>query len=641
MRNRYKLSKFFSKEKNPSFKDGNIHWELLTSLLQGYGRVYGENELFHRLGKIISERDVAAYLALDPFLIFGSQLYSRSQWRHFRDVYQLCAFLRKFPFPHSAYPIDRREVAKATLLRCEEKCRETNERLGRETYRSIARMSRTIRGVLGDLTPDLVMKIIRLGKHGPGSTLSSNGNRVTPYYKYVDFPYTVTPAAFTYAATAISSSTRWMELAESSGLRVEYHPGSGMQSYNEFLLLKDCHKVVNTDRITFVPKDARTDRPIAVGASMNLYLQLGVKAYMQERLMSVGVDLTDQSKNQCLAQVGSKFWGDEGYPSPNQFITIDLSSASDSISRVLVEKLLDPLWYGLLDDFRHKSGVIDGAELSYEKFCAMGNGYTFPLESLIFYAAVKAAVEEDGYQLEQGDFAVYGDDIIIRRRHLVTLQRILDECGFSINSAKSFTEGPFKESCGADFLHGNNVRPFYLKREVKSHEDLYFVCNSVAHMCISDRGSAILRELYSRSLRYLGTSYHVTPLGGDVEGGIQAPLSALVGTGLSPYLTRAEKLSLYHQGHLSKEALGSNLPICVEVAYVPRRYGGKGLGLLHTYIEGRKDGGPTGQYDSRPIVGSYTTRRNAGSRCVSVREVPNWDFPYVGKVSAHPFYWVD
>ncbi len=39
----------------------------------------------------------------------------------------------------------------------------------------------------------------------------------------------------------------------------------------------------------------------------------------------------------------------------------------------------------------------------------------------------------------------------------------LQLCGFTVNSSKSFTDGPFRESCGHDYYKGIDIRPVYTK----------------------------------------------------------------------------------------------------------------------------------------------------------------------------------
>ena len=88
----------------------------------------------------------------------------------------------------------------------------------------------------------------------------------------------------------------------------------------------------------------------------------------------------------------------------------------------------------------------------------MGNGYTFELETLLFYCLVEAVCGKDGR------LSVYGDDIICPSNRAAVVTRLLKFCGFSLNEDKSFSEGFFRESCGGHFYRGVDVKPFYIER---------------------------------------------------------------------------------------------------------------------------------------------------------------------------------
>jgi hypothetical protein len=85
----------------------------------------------------------------------------------------------------------------------------------------------------------------------------------------------------------------------------------------------------------------------------------------------------------------------------------------------------------------------------------MGNGSTFVLETLIFAGAC--------YAVGSKDFSVYGDDIIIETELFDDLVAFLRFLGFKLNHQKSYTAGPFRESCGVNAYDGVDITPFYLR----------------------------------------------------------------------------------------------------------------------------------------------------------------------------------
>jgi len=209
-----------------------------------------------------------------------------------------------------------------------------------------------------------------------------------------------------------------------------------------------------------VPKTALVDRTIAIEPLLNGYVQKGIDEYLRLLLKRVGLDLEHQEPNQELALLGSL---------PNQvdpFVTIDLSSASDSISLEVVRYLLPPAWFDLLNRTRSPGYTFDGANyLRYEKFTSMGNGFCFPLETLIF-ASVCAVLSKPK------DFIVYGDDIIVRQSVAHEVLKTLWGLGFRHNTDKTFLSGEFRESCGADYYAGQNVRPLNLDYTFAKYEDV-------------------------------------------------------------------------------------------------------------------------------------------------------------------------
>jgi hypothetical protein len=145
----------------------------------------------------------------------------------------------------------------------------------------------------------------------------------------------------------------------------------------------------------------------------------------------------------------------------------------------------------------------------------MGNGFTFELESLIFYAISLATVMVDnGYDLDNAkkNVAVYGDDLIVPAKLYTSLVVNLNFIGFEINADKSFHKGNFFESCGSDFYNGTDVRPFFLKREILTVKDAYFLCNSLLYKSIKI-GNGFLFPAYLECLRIIKTVMHKPQLG--------------------------------------------------------------------------------------------------------------------------------
>ena len=210
---------------------------------------------------------------------------------------------------------------------------------------------------------------------------------------------------------------------------------------------------IGNGELSFVPKNAKTNRTIMIEPILNTFVQRGIGRYIKRRLVHYGCNLYDQSVNRQAAMEGSL---------TGSLVTLDLSSASDLIAHNVVATLLPPDWYELLVQWR--TGRIEykkkGLVFELEKFSSMGNGFTFELESLIFYALALVTAREVG---SSSQVSVYGDDIIVGSDAADLLIERLELFGFKVNTKKSCLHGPFRESCGGDYLSGLDIRPFYCK----------------------------------------------------------------------------------------------------------------------------------------------------------------------------------
>lgn len=417
---------------------------------------------------------------------FGGCLTSLLSFRQFISL------LRKVPFTKT--DLDRRSIAISKFWSSERKCKYTNRRLRYfrlkpDRMEPIIRvlMSRTrvlVREYLGEFSPRCYRSILSHARPGPGLSIGTwNRFRTSPVYKHLATTPAVTPMAKSIAIDlfCLRPETLLSQCLWSSDGKVKVPFEDWITPHN---------------RIGFVPKDGRTLRSIAVEPSLNVYLQLGVHEHLVRRLRSKGiVDLSSQETNQILSYLASKD------KSRFRLATLDLKSASDSVSIELVRWLLDPSWFHFLDSLRSHSFLLDGVVTKSEKFSTMGNGFTFVLETVIFKAMSEAVRSMTGGSIS----SVYGDDIIIDSGSSLLLVEFLKFCGFSVNTDKSFFFGDFAESCGTDWYNGHMATPIYLRRESLDERDCYTLFNSLNRSIPGARGvrDYLLRTLGSRGLRGL------------------------------------------------------------------------------------------------------------------------------------------
>lgn len=235
------------------------------------------------------------------------------------------------------------------------------------------------------------------------------------------------------------------------------------------------HPLLNTTNVTdgvscrvlFVPKGANSKRVISAEPTVNQWVQQSLLRHLADFLPHsiFQVTMEDQTRNQELAYEGS--WS-------RNYATIDLSSASDTVTYQLVEALFKGHWlWEWLWACRTRFATLDEQRIPLEKFAPMGSAVCFPIESMIFSAVVLLAMQRQGVHRR---FVVYGDDIICHREVYEEVLRLLKELHFSVNEKKSFfPESPFKESCGKEYYYGSDVTPFRIPRffkGMKTAEDL-------------------------------------------------------------------------------------------------------------------------------------------------------------------------
>lgn len=235
-------------------------------------------------------------------------------------------------------------------------------------------------------------------------------------------------------------------------------------------------KIVEGAVLFTVPKKTEIDRCACKEPDVNMFLQKGVGKHIRQRLLKFGIHLNDQSVNRRLAHLGSL---------DGSLATLDLSSASDTVTIECVRALLPEDWFEYLNYIRSQSVLVDGKLIRTEMFSSMGNGFTFELESLIFFVLMRSVAYFEGIS---GIISIYGDDIIIPSGLYDMATWVLQEFGFSCNPDKSFSAGPFRESCGGHYYSGEDVTPFYLKKPPSRLTDLIRVANQLRRWALAEDG---------------------------------------------------------------------------------------------------------------------------------------------------------
>lgn len=365
-------------------------------------------------------------------------------------MYLMEQVLSKFVSEDTDPPEVRRQRAINKWLAVERENEATNDRLltVEEEFNLLPRVAwrsfcDRVRWYVAKVLPETIPLDVLFGGFSGGATTSKSRLESHPALKYLG------------EADVTSAASWWFDL-----LSVESPLWLSFQDQLEI-------RVVRGNELFTVPKSTDIDRCAAKEPDLNMYLQKGVGNYIRRRLKRFGIDLNDQSINQRLAREGSI---------TGRLATIDLSSASDSISTSVVAEFLPLLWFGFLSDLRSPETNIDGEWHQNHMFSSMGNGFTFELESLLFWAVSSSVRDLSGCR---GVVSVYGDDLIVESEIFSNLSWVLEFLGFSVNLSKSFATGFFRESCGGHYYDGYDISPFYVRKPLRRVRDAINLANQI------------------------------------------------------------------------------------------------------------------------------------------------------------------
>lgn len=252
-----------------------------------------------------------------------------------------------------------------------------------------------------------------------------------------------------------------------------------------------------------VPKDSEIDRSIIIGNDINVLLQRGCGIHIRNRLLKYGIDLTDQTRNQELARMASI---------TGELVTHDAVDSSNRIVTECVRFLLPEEWFDYMSAISERWVLgPDGTRHRLELFSSMGNGFTFELQSLIYFGLAVACSELPLVQAVE-KIGVFGDDVVIPDNSYDRFLECITFFGMEANMKKTFRTGPFRESCGAHWYNGRCVAPFFV-REPFTKDDprpiLKFV-NELKEWYYGDNceeGNPAIDALITTCIQFIGKQY--------------------------------------------------------------------------------------------------------------------------------------
>lgn len=295
----------------------------------------------------------------------------------FKRYHQLANLLKKYRFKSDHYT-DRELEQRSYSLYLENQVRLLSPR--RETasaYLIVQRARSICKAILGSFPKDQVFDHVRFGKK------SSIGCPL-------DLAYIDEKLSNVRAFTSSSECAKWFF--------EDYLPGDPHLATIVARLLSGGELpdlALNALKAVLVPKTWKIHRMITPLTLLALFYSYGIGGIITDRLAEAGLDITKlQRVHQRLIQRFSRrkhttFYG-------GSHATGDLSAASDSLVSELLNRILPRDWYrAIRKTFSHQI-EIDGRMNYTASVLPMGNGLTFPVETLVFYSLLKAIGELTG-----------------------------------------------------------------------------------------------------------------------------------------------------------------------------------------------------------------------------------------------------
>lgn len=295
-------------------------------------------------------------------------------------------------------------------------------------------------------------------RFGPGASIGLRGRPSAYYFKVGDAAMT---ASSDFVRSWYKTSVSFNPLCEAAEMARQARHGD--------IELESCGS------LSFVPKSYASRRIVVTEPTVNTYFQLGLGGLIEGILSKeFGIDFGVQpGLNAQMAEIGSM---------DGSYATMDLSQCSDYISLELCRFMFPRNVFDWMKILRTGTVRIGKARQTLGMMSTMGNGFTFPMQTVLLAALVLGVYDTLGIGPNDKigkTWGVFGDDIVIKTQAYNLLSLVLARLGLVVNASKSFSEGPFRESCGKDYYLGYNVRGVYLKRYT-TDQDLFSCFNRIA-----------------------------------------------------------------------------------------------------------------------------------------------------------------
>lgn len=257
-------------------------------------------------------------------------------------------------------------------------------------------------------------------------------------------------------------------------------------------------------RVQLVPKGINKKRVVSMEDTTNQFFQKIAFTLFDQHFRlhpEMRINLSNQDLNRQYCQIGSM---------NGKYGTIDLSSASDSVTWELVKRVFagTPVMRLMYSTRTKFCELPDGTQIEMAKAYPMGSALCFPVECIVFSAVIATANRHLGMHTY---YRVYGDDMVVHKNIFDLVVHYLKLLGFIVNDTKSFHPGSaFTESCGIECFNGVDVSPLRLSRKwdivdvvSKYNPRKRLSCRSTQISALYDIGNRCFDEGYKNLRSYI------------------------------------------------------------------------------------------------------------------------------------------
>jgi hypothetical protein len=361
-------------------------------------------------------------------------------------IYQMENLFKRYTFKNDAYTKEQLEQkANEDFIAFQTKLAAPRADYRLSTKMVLQRARVLVKEILGSYDAEEHMRLCRFGKRAAVGVTANNA--------YLDSKIENLSCSREHAIWFLNEylpTDKHLDLAALSMKIMQKHEN------------REIYEIGSTRELSLVnvPKKYNTFRSIMPNTVIGGFYSLGLGKYIEMELLKSGRRIKElrysrnikklQYVHQELAQKASK---------TRHLVTLDVTKASENFQAYLVNMLCPRDWYNALKLGRASHAFVgaDKQRIYLQSFMAMGIGFTFPLQTLLFEAVIRAIAELNGVK---GIISVYGDDCIYPRKIHNYVLAVFNDLGFTPNMNKTFDLQYFRESCGGDYYHGIDVRPW-------------------------------------------------------------------------------------------------------------------------------------------------------------------------------------